>query len=260
MDILAKIIVQKRIEIVQTRHDAQQQDWASRVRDLPPPRDFTAALRAPGRMRVIAEIKKASPSAGVLRPEFDPAAIARSYAAHGADALSILTDRNFFQGSLDDLRAGQQASGLPVLRKDFVIDESQILEARLAGASACLLIAECLAPDRLGELVAYIHEQAMSALVELHDAENLAAVLASGTRLVGINNRNLRTFQTTLDHTLDLVTSIPPDRVIVSESGIRTREDVERLNAAGVGAILVGETFMRAEEPGAKLAELLGIA
>ncbi|MBY0585998.1 indole-3-glycerol phosphate synthase TrpC [bacterium] len=257
MSILAKIVDQKRIEVEQSKDRARREHWWRRLGDLPLPADFEAALRLPGRMRVIAEIKQASPSAGILRDPFDPPAIASDYEQHGADCLSVLTDENFFQGSIDHLRAVRQVVSLPLLRKDFVIDPVQIAEARLAGASAVLLIAECLSRAELADLVGEIRQARMQPLVELYDPENLEAVLESGTNLVGINNRDLRSFVTDLSHTLDLLPRIPPDRVVVSESGIRTRDDVDRLASAGVHAILVGETFMRAPSPGAKLAELL---
>jgi indole-3-glycerol phosphate synthase len=256
-DILERIVEQKKREIAGAILVAQREEWRVRAESAPAPADFFAALADPPGLQVIAEIKRASPSAGVLRDPFDPPAIARSYERGGAACLSVLTDVQFFQGSIEDLRAVRSAVRLPLLRKDFVLDPVQIWEARLAGASAVLLIAECLSPDRLAELVQEIHRLKMSALVELYEPENLPAVLASGARLVGINNRNLRTFETRLSHTLDLSPKIPSDRIVVSESGIKTNADVARLRQAGVKAILVGETFMRAEDPGAKLAELL---
>ena len=260
MNILAEIVEQKRLEVADALPRAQAEDWERRAESFPAPADFEAALRQPGRMRVIAEIKKASPSAGVLRADFDPVAIAKSYATHGADCLSILTDVKYFQGSIDYLRAVQQSEGvgLPLLRKDFVIDPVQVYEAKLAGASAVLLIAECLDPSSMKDLVSLIHSLGMTALVELFDPENLGPVIESGTHLVGINNRDLRTFHTDVRHTIDLLADIPKDRLVVSESGIKTRADVERLAEAGVQAILVGEAFMRAADPGAKLAELVG--
>lgn len=260
MNILDEIIERKRQEIVIARKQAERDDWRSRVRDLPRPVSFEAALRKPGRIRVIAEVKKASPSAGVLRDPFLPVEIAQDYESHGADCLSILTDVDFFQGSIDYLRNVSLAVSLPLLRKDFVIDPVQVLEARVAGASAVLLIAECLERSSLADLVGEIRSLGMAPLVELYDPENLDAVLASGTTLVGINNRDLRSFQTDLSHTLDLLPIIPTDRVVVSESGIRTPADVQRLRQSGVQAILVGEAFMRAESPGSKLAELIGTA
>lgn len=257
-DVLARIVERKRIEVEQARAAAARDDWRGRSADLPAPPNFLAALAKPGRIRVIAEIKKASPSAGVLRPDFDPVAIAQSYARNGADCLSVLTDEQFFQGSIGHLRAVRQAVALPILRKDFVLNEAQVYEARLAGASAVLLIAECLDPAPLCDLAGLIGELSMTALVELYDPENLPAVLASGARLIGINNRDLRTFATDLRHTLDLLDQIPADRLVISESGIKTRGDIERLASAGVAAVLVGETFMRAADPGLKLAELIG--
>jgi indole-3-glycerol phosphate synthase len=260
MSILDQIVERKRQEIFIAREKSEREDWPSRVRDLPKPVSFESALQKPGRIRVIAEVKKASPSAGVLRDPFLPVEIARDYDRHGADCLSILTDVDFFQGSIDNLREVSHAVSLPLLRKDFVIDPVQVVEARLAGASAVLLIAECLDRSALADLVGEIRFLGMAPLVELYDPENLDAVLASGTTLVGINNRDLRSFQTDLSHTLDLLPSIPKDRVVVSESGIRTPGDVQRLSQAGVQAILVGEAFMRADSPGAKLAELIAEA
>ncbi|MGL4462382.1 MAG: indole-3-glycerol phosphate synthase TrpC [Planctomycetia bacterium] len=257
-DVLAKIVERKRLDIADLRRRAEAEGWAEQARTAPASVDFFAAMDPADGIRVIAEIKKASPSAGVLRPNFDPPAIARSYARNGAAAISVLTDEPFFQGRIEDLRNVRAAVDLPLLRKDFVLDEVQILQARMSGAAAVLLIAECLSPERLAELTATIFDYGMTPLVELYEPSNLPAVLASGTRLVGVNNRNLRTFETRLEHTLDLRQAIPSDRRLVSESGISTRADVERLEAAGVDGILVGETFMRADDPGAKLAELIG--
>lgn len=256
-DILKKIVATKHQEIAQLRPQSQQENWREKAEQTPPAASFREALAQPGRLRVIAEIKKASPSAGVIRPDFDPPAIASSYYRFGADCLSVLTDEQYFQGNIDYLRRVHQAVPLPLLRKDFILDDSQIFEAKLAGASAVLFIAECLEPDEMARLVALTMELGMDPLVELYDPENLDAVLATGTPLVGINNRNLRTFETSLRHTLDLLPNIPADRLVVSESGIRTPEDVDLLAASGVRAILVGEAFMRAAEPGERLAELL---
>jgi indole-3-glycerol phosphate synthase len=257
-NILDQIVTQKRIEIENARPVAMRENWRERAIESPSPPSFLDAIARPGRIRVIAEIKKASPSAGVLRENFDPVAIAADYERNSADCLSVLTDGPYFQGSIDHLRAVHAAVRLPLLRKDFILDPIQVYEARLAGASAVLLIAECLNPSQLGELVERIHSIGMTALVELFDRENLPAVLDSGARLIGINNRDLRNFKTDLGHTLDLLPQIPRDRIVVSESGIRTRDDVRRLHEAGVSAILVGEAFMRADSPGEKLAELLG--
>jgi indole-3-glycerol phosphate synthase len=227
-----------------------------RLHDAPPVRDFRAALTAGPGLGIIAEIKKASPSAGVLRADFDPVAIAREYGAAGAHALSVLTDVEFFQGSLDYLTAIRRAVSPPVLRKDFLLDPYQVLEARVAGADAVLLIAEILDDAMLGALLREVRVLGMQALVELYDRENLPRVIDSGATMIGVNNRNLRTFETRLEHTLELGPLIPPDRVLVSESGIKTRADMQRLADAGVKAVLIGETLMRSGDAGAKLREL----
>lgn len=224
-----------------------------------PARGFTAALRSPGAMHVIAEVKKASPSAGVIRADFDPVQIARTYERHGASCLSVLTDEPYFQGHLSYLNNVRQAVRLPLLRKDFILDRYQLLEARLAGADAALLIAEILPGDRLAELHRDAVACGLDVLVELHDAEELPRVLASGATLIGVNNRDLRTFQTRLDHTLDLMPRFPAGVTVVSESGIRTADDLHRLAAAGVSAVLVGESLMRAPDIGAALDALRGV-
>lgn len=258
-DILEEIVARKQTTLSATREQAQREDWWEQARHLPAPPNFRAALARGGRMRAIAEIKRASPSAGLLRADFDPAAIAASYSCHGADAISVLTEEHYFQGGLHHLRLAKTATRIPLLRKDFILDPVQIVEARLAGASAVLLIAECLAPNRLCALTHCAHGLDLEVLVELFDPNHLPAVLDSGARLIGVNNRNLRTFVTDIRHTLDLLPKIPTDRLVVSESGIRAREDVRKLHEAGVAAILVGETLMRAPSPGEKLAELLGL-
>ena len=209
-------------------------------------------------IRLIAEVKKASPSKGVIRADFDPVEIARIYQEHGAACLSVLTDGPFFQGSLDNLRRVRVAVDLPVLRKDFIIDSYQVIEARAAGADAVLLIAECLDDESLARLHGEILELGMAPLVELHEPANLARVLQIGARLIGINNRDLRTFRTDLEHTLRLRRQIPSDRVVVGESGIRTRSDVLRLEAAGVQAMLVGETLLARPDIAEAVDELLG--
>jgi indole-3-glycerol phosphate synthase len=229
------------------------------VRDLPPCRRFAAALDRPNEVRVIAEVKKASPSAGVIRADFDPVAVARTYERHGAACVSVLTDEKYFQGHLSYLTAVRDAVRLPLLRKDFVLDRYQLLEARAAGADAALLIAEILPGDRIAELHREAVELGLDVLVELHDAEELPRVLASGATLVGINNRDLRTFTTRLDHTLDLMRNIPPGVRVVSESGIKTKADMDRLAAAGVRAVLVGESLMRCPDIGAALDSLRGV-
>jgi indole-3-glycerol phosphate synthase len=229
-----------------------------RLTAAPPVRDFLAALARPGAIRLIAEVKKASPSKGVIRADFDPVAIARTYQQHGAACLSVLTDEQYFQGSLDYLRQVREAVGLPVLRKDFVIDPYQVLEARAAEADAVLLIAECLDDEALRSLHDAIVALGMTPLVELYEPENLPRVLRTGARLIGINNRNLRTFEVDLEHTLRLRREIPADRVVVGESGIRTRADALRLERAGVQAMLVGESLMASPDIGAAVDQLLG--
>jgi indole-3-glycerol phosphate synthase len=207
---------------------------------------------------VLAEVKKASPSAGVLRADFDPVAIARIYEAHGAAAISVLTDEPFFQGKLAYLAAIREAVHLPLLRKDFIVDRYQLLEARVSGADAVLLIAEVLDAAALPRLLKEAGDLGLQALVELYDADNVSRVVDSGAGVIGINNRDLRTFVTRLEHTLDLARQIPPDRCLVSESGIRTQSDVRRLQEAGVRAVLVGESLIRSVDIGAQLDALLG--
>jgi indole-3-glycerol phosphate synthase len=232
-------------------------DLERRAAGLPAVRDFEGMLRRPG-MQIIAEVKKASPSAGIIREDFDPAAIARIYERHGAACVSVLTDGPFFQGDLRFLGLIREQVSLPILRKDFILERYQLLEARVAGADAALLIAEILP----GELLAQLHRQArdlgLHVLVELHDAGQLPRVLDCGATLIGINNRDLRRFETRLEHTLELAGMVPADRCLVSESGIRTNADLKRLEAAGVKAVLVGETLMRADDIGAQLDRLQG--
>ncbi len=207
-------------------------------------------------MAVIAEVKRASPSVGVMRADFDPVAIARRYAEHGAACISVLTDESYFQGHLDHLRAIYAAVRLPLLRKDFILDRLQLLEARMAGASAVLLIAEILDNTALHTLLRQADDLSLQALVEIYEPQNLARVLDAGARLVGVNNRDLKTFEVRLEQTLDLAATMPKDVLLVSESGIRDGNDVSRLAAAGVRAVLVGETLMRAPDVGAVLREL----
>jgi indole-3-glycerol phosphate synthase len=257
-DILHKIVASKRRELAERRTQTPEAVLESRLAAAPPVRDFRAALEAGDDVQVIAEIKQASPSAGVLRDDFDPVALARVYAAHGATAISVLTDEPFFRGHLEHLSAVRAAVPVPVLRKDFLLERYQLLEARVAGADAVLLIAEILSDVELSQLLRDTRALGMQALVEIHEPDNLPRVLAAGAALIGINNRDLRQFTTRLEHTLELAPRVPADRCLVSESGIRTRADVARLRAAGVKAVLVGETLMRAPDVGAKLAELRG--
>ncbi|MEX0715733.1 MAG: indole-3-glycerol phosphate synthase TrpC [Planctomycetaceae bacterium] len=257
-NVLDRIVARKRIEIAEAQRLCPPERLAELVAAAPPPRDFAAALASAPGIGLIAEVKRASPSAGVMRAEFDPVAIATGYERHGAACLSVLTDEHFFGGHLDHLREVRRAVEIPVLRKDFVLDPYQILEARAAGADCVLLIAECLDDASLAWLYHSAAEIGMHALIEIHGPENLDRVLALRPRLLGINNRDLRTFETTLEHTLSLAERVPAETLLVSESGIRNRGDVASLERAGVRAILVGETLMRADDVGAKVRELLG--
>lgn len=256
--VLDEIVTSKRQEIAATKAALPESELRRRLRDAPPVRDFVGALTSTGGIKVIAEVKKASPSAGLLRADFDPVAIAVTYETHGASAISVLTDVPFFQGCLDDLAQVRRAVSLPVLRKDFILDPYQAIESRIHGADAVLLIAEILPCNQLMDRLREIHELGMEALVELYDAENLSRVIASGARVIGINNRSLRTFVTDLAHTINLAGQIPSDRVLVSESGVRSRADVLLLQDAGARAILVGEALMRSPDIGHKLDELFG--
>ena len=258
MTILDQIVAAKRVEIEQAKVARPEAMLRSELATAPKVRDFFSPLAAPGPIRLIAEVKKASPSRGVIREDFDPVAIARTYQQHGATCLSVLTDGPFFQGSLDYLRAVRAAVDLPVLRKDFILDPYQLLEARVAGADAVLLIAECLDDCYLRSLFNEAVALGMTPLVELYEPENLQRVFDAGATLIGVNNRDLRTFITDLDHTLRIRTSVPDQCVLVAESGIRTRADVLQLEAAGVDAMLVGETLMANPDIGAAVDELLG--
>ena len=258
-DILKKIVDVKCQEVAAALKrkslEAMRADAESRVLT----RDFVGALRnkiAAGQAAVIAEVKKASPSKGVLREDFIPADIAQSYAEHGAACLSVLTDKDFFQGSVDYLKQARASCDLPVLRKDFMVDAYQVYEARAMGADCILLIAACLDDGRMAELEAIARSLDMAVLVEVHDAEELQRALKLKTPLVGINNRNLRTFEVSLDTTLGMLKDVPADRLLITESGILNRADVQKMRDANVHAFLVGEAFMRAPDPGTALAEL----
>jgi indole-3-glycerol phosphate synthase len=260
-DILDKIVAVKREEIAAAKKkmplEAVRADAESRVLT----RDFEGALRrkiAAGKSAVIAEVKKASPSKGVLRQDFIPADIAQSYAEHGAACLSVLTDRQFFQGQPDYLKQARASCDLPVLRKDFMVDPYQVYESRVMGADCILLIAACLEDGQMAELEQIACGLDMAVLVEVHDAAELQRALRLGTPLVGINNRNLRSFEVSLDTTLGMLKDVPQDRLLVTESGILGPADVRRMREAGVHAFLVGEAFMRAPDPGEALAALFG--
>ncbi len=258
--ILDQIVETKRREVEQGRRRMPLEELEAQAAEAPPVRDFRAALEGPGPIRLIAEVKKASPSAGVIRPDFDPIALARAYQGHGAHCLSVLTDVSYFQGHLSYLARIRASVAIPILRKDFLIDEYQVVEARMAGADAVLLIAEILDAAALAALLARARSLGMAALVEIHDEANLPRVLAAGADLVGVNNRDLRRFVTDLEHTLRLRDKVPPGVVLVSESGIARRADVERLEAAGVDAILVGESLMRQPDVGLAVERLLGLS
>lgn len=258
-DILKRILARKAEEIAERSQRVGLRELGERIEGMPPPRPFAAALRArigQGGAAVIAEMKRASPSRGLLREDFDPAAIARAYEQAGAAALSVLTDCDFFQGADEHLRTARAASTLPVLRKDFTIDAYQIYEARSLGADCILLIVSALGDASINELAGLAGHLDMDVLVEVHDADELARVVHLDGLMLGINSRNLRTFETNLDIVIELLASVPDDRLVIAESGIHTTEDVKRLRERGVHSFLVGEAFMRAERPGERLAAL----
>jgi len=289
--ILDRILADKRIEVGARKALTPLEQLRDAIREAPPPRDFESAISsqrsAPGEaapsplprkgrgegethrtsaraprstVSLIAEVKKASPSKGLIRPDFDPVAIARTCESAGASAISVLTDEQYFQGRLEYLAAIRAAVSLPLLRKDFIVDAYQVFESRAAQADAVLLIVAALSRGQLSEFLGLADELGMASLVEVHTAEELDAALEVGARIIGVNNRDLRTFDTKLETTLELASGVPGDRVLVSESGIFTRADVERLMEAGVDAVLVGESLMREADPGAKARELLGKA
>jgi indole-3-glycerol phosphate synthase len=256
--ILDQIVTTKLGEIEAAKRAVPSIELERRVEKLSPVADFTSKLNTPASVSVIAEVKKASPSAGIIRHDFDAVSIARTYCLHGAVAISVVTDEQYFQGSLHNLSAIRAEVSHPILRKDFILDRYQLLEARAAGADAVLLIAECLPGNSLKELRREAEKIGLHTLIELHDAEQLDRVLDTGGKVIGINNRDLRTFKTRLEHTLDLLTRIPSDRVVVSESGIASHADVIRLGEAGVKAVLVGESLVRAADIGMALDALRG--
>jgi indole-3-glycerol phosphate synthase len=260
-DILREIVAVKQEEIAVARSARPLASLRREAEGLGGQRDFVGAMRSRmvrGQSAVIAEVKKASPSKGVLRADFQPAAIAASYAQHGAACLSVLTDARFFQGSAAYLQQARAACELPVLRKDFMVDAYQLYEARAMGADCILLIAACLDDAQLIDLESQALELGMAVLVEVHDAAELDRALRLKTPLVGVNNRNLRTFEVSLDTTLALQAGVPPDRILVTESGILSPPDVQRMRQAGIHAFLVGEAFMRAPDPGLALHALFG--
>jgi indole-3-glycerol phosphate synthase len=256
--ILDEILEQKRREVAAARERVSFNVLESRLASSPPVRGFLAALLAANRPGLIAEVKKASPSAGLIRPDFDPVTIARHYEVAGATCLSVLTDEHFFQGHLNYLRDIRQIVRIPVMRKEFIIDRYQIAEARVAGADCVLLIAECLDDVQLHDLYGYARSLGMDVLIELYDLENVPRVLATGTKLLGINNRDLRTFVTSLEHTFTVKKLVPDDVLLVSESGIGTHADILRLRSEGIGAVLVGESLMRQSDIGVAVRTLMG--
>ncbi|MDD5056410.1 MAG: indole-3-glycerol phosphate synthase TrpC [Sideroxydans sp.] len=258
-DILNKILAVKSQEVAAALSAKPLPVIRAEAEQAAPARDFVGAIRdkiAAGHSAVIAEIKKASPSKGVIRADFHPAEIAASYAQHGAACLSVLTDEQFFQGSAEYLKQARAACELPVLRKDFMVHEHQIYQARAMGADAILLIAAALTLNQMKTLEKLAHKLGMAVLVEVHDAKELEVALQLATPLIGINNRNLRTFEVTLQNTLDLLPGIPHDRIVVTESGIFTSDDVKLMRSHQVHSFLVGEAFMRADDPGVELARV----
>jgi indole-3-glycerol phosphate synthase len=256
--ILDKIVATKRTEIERAKASAPERELRARLVDAPAVRDFFSPLAAGGPIRLIAEVKKASPSAGVIRPDFDPVAIAKIYESHGASCISVLTDEPFFQGRLEYLTQIREAVRLPILRKDFILDTYQLVEARAAGADAVLLIAECLDDCNLRKLFNEACELRLTPLVELYEPSNLQRVFDAGATLIGVNNRNLRTFEVDLSHTIRMRERVPDECVLVGESGIKTRDDVLRLEAASVDAMLVGESLTREPDIGAAVDRLFG--
>lgn len=257
--ILDEILAHKRREVARARDEAPLRELRARAREAPPARDFIAAVARPGQVNVIAEIKRASPSKGLIRADFDPEAIAASYTEGGAAAISVLTDRRYFQGEIGFLAAVKARTPLPLLRKDFIVNDYQLYESLCAGADAVLLIAAALAPEEMRRFLELSGTLGLKCLVEVHDRQELEAALETDARVIGINNRDLRTFQVSLETTEVLAGLVPDDRVLVSESGIFTRADVERVAAAGVSAVLVGEALMRSPEILPGMRALVGV-
>ncbi len=261
-DILKKIIKRKAEEVAERQRVTPTEVLNNSLSQAPPVRGFINSIAQKisiGKAGVIAEVKRASPSKGIIRKDFQPAEIAQSYAQAGAACLSVLTDIDFFQGADEYLQQARAACMLPVIRKDFFIDPYQVYEARTLGADCILLIAACLSDEQMDELNGLAHNLGMDVLIEVHNAEELQRTLPLNNRLIGINNRNLRSFETSLETTINLLKQIPDDRIVVTESGIHTQKDVQLMRQNGVNAFLVGEAFMRADDPGAKLDELFGL-
>lgn len=255
--LLAKIVERKKLEIAAAKASHSIADLIRIAENQTPPLDFVSKLCRPQKIGLIAEVKKASPSKGVIRADFNPVEIAKIYQRHGADCISVLTDEPFFQGHLDYLKAIRQEVEIPLLRKDFILDEYQVVEARAAGADAVLLIAECLTPEQLIQLHQKIIDWGMTPLVELYDPANIGAVLQCQPKLVGVNNRDLNTFEVDLEHSIRIRRQLPDDTPVVSESGIETAVDVQRLLKSGIAAILVGESLMKVPDIGAAVDRMM---
>lgn len=256
--ILDTIVAHKRKELLAEQDQISLSALKSKLTDVPPTQDFFSAITNPNSINLIAEVKKKSPSKGIIRADFDPVQIANTYQENGAAAVSVLTDKHFFDGNLSYLSSIREAVNLPLLRKDFTIHPYHIFQARVAGADAVLLIVAVLTPDELKEYIEIAASLSLASLVEVHTEEELEIALDADAAIIGINNRDLRTFNTTLDTTFKLLELIPEDKVVVSESGIYTRDDVEALREVGVNAILVGESLMRSPDIGEKVRELIG--
>lgn len=255
--ILDEILQNKRIEIERAKKSHSLSLLSSQIENVQPPKDFHGSIKSNGEIKIIAEIKCASPSKGILRENFNPSQIAKGYAHSGACAISVLTDKRFFKGDLKHLRDVREAVSVPLLRKDFIIDPYQVYEARLYGADAILLIAGALETEALAKLLNLTHSMGMSAIVEVHNEEELEKALLAESRIIGINNRNLKTFNVSLGVSIRLMKLIPKEKVVVSESGIDSIEDIRRLQDEGIYTFLIGETLMRASDPGEKLKSLI---
>lgn len=258
MSILSEILAHKRHEVDLIRKRIPLKELRERLQEAPPPRNFRKAIEAADPPALIAEVKRASPSGGILRDDYAPVALARSYVSNGAACISVLTDEQYFQGRLSHLTDVRQAASAPIMRKDFIVDEYQLYESRVAGADAVLLIVAALAHDDLVRLMSVAWSLGMAAFVEVHDEDELDEALSTRARLIGINNRDLHVFRTNIDTTIRLMHRVPADRLVISESGIRSRADVLRLKREGVRGVLVGEALMREPDVGAKVRELIG--
>ncbi len=255
--ILDEIVENKKLEVAESKEGLPFEVLEEQINNALPPRDFFEAIKPNGQLKIISEVKHASPSKGVFREDFDPVKIAQSYSSGGASAISVLTDEKYFKGSLQYLKNIREQVRTPLLRKDFIIDPYQVYEARLYGADALLLIVAALDQALLVELLELTHSLSMNAIVEVHDEAELDRALAANSRIIGINNRDLRTFDVDLNVSINLSAKVPSDRIVIAESGIGSIDDIDRLRAHGVHVFLIGETFMKAPDPGQKLKELI---